>query len=102
MDEPRRCEGCNCATSKVTHTEKRVNFWRGKKTMIVRRRRVCRFCGLSFFTVEHREEEIVSEPDGQPIAEDKPLPRRCSQGHLCYTWPCLECEAAEVKRRMRL
>lgn len=68
------CRGCGCAVgNKVTHSWKRFVQWGGNSKTIVRRRRVCRHCGLAFTTIEtHEDPQEIDKPEGfilDPLAK---------------------------------
>src|SRR5688572_5551446 len=54
-----RCPHCNCGYCPVRHTEIREITFRGKKLVMVRRKRVCQHCNVPFTTVETPESEDV-------------------------------------------
>jgi len=51
------CPYCGCKESKVTDTRQHDVTWKGIHTKIIRRRRVCRYCGVSYNTTERLENE---------------------------------------------
>jgi len=51
------CPDCGCRMSYVQNTYKTEVRWRGRTRTHVRRRRICRHCGLPFRTVEVPEDE---------------------------------------------
>lgn len=65
------CPNCGCRVgNKITHSVPREITWRGVKRTTIRRRRVCRHCGLPWTTVEHIEDENnPGFPDAPPVVE---------------------------------
>lgn len=60
------CRACGCRQSYVQNTYKTTITWRGRTRTHIRRRRVCRHCGVSFHTVEVPEDGDrigIPEPD---------------------------------------
>ena len=58
------CRECGCRDCRVTHTEPRQTP-SGRR--VIRRRRVCRWCGLAFHSVESAEPD-----DGPPPRQAEP------------------------------
>lgn len=56
------CRACSCRQSKIRATETMERRFGGRLIVIVKRRRVCRHCGLSTTTVEHQYEDIGQHP----------------------------------------
>ena len=52
------CRACGCRQSIVRNTEVLERQYKGRKMVLIKRRRVCRHCRLSSVTVEHQYEEI--------------------------------------------
>jgi len=78
-----RCPVCWCRYCPVVNTYPRQVIFRGKAKTIIRRRRVCRHCGLPFYTIETYEAEAspglpedaspLDNGEGQrPEGEDNP------------------------------
>lgn len=53
-----RCPHCFCPMHEVTHTWQSESNYTKKPKQYIRRRRVCRYCGLSFNTREVIEPEL--------------------------------------------
>lgn len=68
------CRFCGCRMNEVRETEIHEVTYHGKKRTIVKRRRVCRHCGLSFNTVETYEDESNTNlpEDVQPFQPAPP------------------------------
>ena len=79
------CRRCGCGQSRVTHSWPRVIRWtwqglKREKT-IIKRRRVCRYCGLPFTTIETYEaedqpehpENVDQDPPEEPKNGDNPF-----------------------------
>jgi transcriptional regulator NrdR family protein len=62
MAQAYRCKSCGCPESKVAQT---YAPFKAQQLVIIRRRRVCRHCGLSFFTRE------IEEREGDPKADKR-------------------------------
>ena len=76
------CRRCHSKLSDVTNTYRKEITWRGKKIIVIRRRRRCIHCGYCWFTVERYEDENL-ELREDPIEvpkEDKPKRRRKKKG----------------------
>lgn len=68
-----RCPACNCGDCRVTHTMTKEVAWQGRTRTYIKRRRVCRYCGLPFMTREDYEHD--HGPDTTlPSREDAPDP----------------------------
>lgn len=64
VSEGIRCPHCNCGYCPVRHTmpAREITF-RGKKHIIIRRKRICQHCNVPFTTVETPEsEELLGLP----------------------------------------
>jgi len=61
-----KCKVCHCKHCPATNTWTHKVGWRGSTKIIVRRRRVCRNCGYSFYTHE-TVEDAEDEPGDQPL-----------------------------------
>lgn len=51
------CRYCGCRLSKVTHTWVIDAIRRRKRIKVIKRRRVCKHCGLSFTTIEYQVDD---------------------------------------------
>lgn len=61
------CRNCGCRHTTITHTYHHEYNFNGVTYTRNRRRRVCRYCGLSFLTVESYEEEgVKGKPEDLP------------------------------------
>lgn len=68
-----QCRWCGCKDCRVTHTQKKTITRKGKSSELVRRRRVCRYCGVPFFTVEYYEDPDEGEVSSTPTTNSTPI-----------------------------
>ena len=52
-----QCPSCGCRHSETTHVYRLAAFVGGQQVVRIRRRRVCRHCGESFYSQEESEME---------------------------------------------
>lgn len=77
MKNPLSCPACGCrGPHPVTHTHHRDFTFRGRPVSYTRRRKVCRNCGLPFWTKEIDEDLLdeVMKPDPPEAQEPPPGP----------------------------
>lgn len=66
-----QCPHCLCGQSKVTKTMVHEISWRGKSKKVIKRYRTCRSCGLSFNTIEHHEDPLVTNKPESELSEEE-------------------------------
>lgn len=69
------CRQCGCQHCPVTGTREHEVSFRGKRRKIIRRYRKCRYCGLSFSTVESYETDNKGEPETPDIPKRPEPPK---------------------------
>jgi len=72
-----RCPRCHCGHSSVTHTQHQTIKIKGTSRQVIRRRRVCRYCGRAFFTTETYESDIDREKARSQPETSFPNPYLC-------------------------
>lgn len=66
-----RCPHCNCPHHSVTHTYQSEVRFDGRRHEYIRRRRKCRYCGLSFFSREVVEPDLPNEIEADDMPQVK-------------------------------
>lgn len=64
------CPYCGCKHSMVTHTYHLSLPVGGRVVSRIRRRRICRHCGLSYYTTEDLEADRQDSKPSNPYLED--------------------------------
>ena len=74
MKSPMGCPSCGCqGPHNVTHTRHHQISFRGRQISFTRRRKICRFCHLPFWTREIEEDvldDLLDDPPPPDLPDD--------------------------------